>query len=298
MRKSRIRAYPCRTGEKKARCNRAFLLCKGGKTMKKVLRAIVFAVLAGVFLISSGRVLRQQRNDRQAADSYREALELAVSGSAQALPAPDPGAAVWVPAPVEADAHMQTLAAMDLGALQQRNGDVLGWILIPDTQVNYPFLQGEDNEFYLYHTWQKEENPAGSIFMECQNSPDMTDFNTILYGHNMNSGAMFHTVREFTDQRFWEAHPYIYLLTGQGVWRYEIFSCYKAPVDSFTYGLNIRQDKTKAYLIENALRESRIETGVEPSVTDRILTLSTCAGGGYTERWVVHARLKMVEQTR
>ncbi len=269
--------------------------------MKKRFRTMLKLVLALVFLVSTALALGQFLSDRQAAGSYDRALSLAQSGASAKLPAtqpPLPAESRWVVAPVEEeDPHMEELAALDLSALRQVNPDVIGWIRIPGTKIDYPFLQGQDNEHYLHHTWEGEKNAAGAIFLECQNSADLTDFNTILYGHNMNSGAMFANLRKYTSRNFWEQHPYIYLLTDQGVWRYEVFSSYKAPIDGYTYGLNIRQDKTKAYLISNALRESEINTGLEPALTDRVLTLSTCSGDGYDNRWVVHARLKMVEVT-
>ena len=90
-------------------------------------------------------------------------------------------------------------------------------------------------------------------------------------------------------------HPYIYLTTDAGVYRYEVFSSYKADVDGETYGLSFELVKTKARFLLHALENSVIDTGIMPDVTDRILTLSTCSGAGYTTRWVVHARLKMVE---
>lgn len=268
--------------------------------MKGKLRTVLTVILGAVFLVSSGLMLRQYLGDREVEGTYQEALELALAAPAAELAAAPTMAAVteplWVPAPVEEDdPHMEELSRLDLAALRQVNPDVIGWIRIPDTKIDYPFLQGEDNEYYLTHTWEGEKNAAGSIFLECMNSGDLTDFNTILYGHNMNSGAMFAGLRKYTSQNFFEAHPYVYLLTDQGVWRFEIFSAYKAPVESHTYGLSFRQEETKEYFIAKALQESQIDTAVAPEITDRVLTLSTCSGAGYTNRWVVHARLKMVE---
>lgn len=273
--------------------------------MKKLLRTVLTVLLAAVFLVSSGLMLRQYLGDREGDESYQDALALALAAPADPSAA-QPAAAVpavtetlWIPAPVEEeDPHMEELAQLDLAALRQVNADVIGWIRIPDTKIDYPFLQGADNDYYLNHTWAGKKNAAGSIFLECMNSADMTDFNTILYGHNMNSGAMFANLRKYTSQAFFETHPYVYLLTDQGVWRCEIFSAYKAPVESHTYGLSFQQEETKEYFIAKALQESQIDTGVEPAVTDRILTLSTCSGAGYTNRWVVHASLNMVEVTK
>lgn len=200
----------------------------------------------------------------------------------------------WVPEPVEEDEHMQMLKEIDLKALQEVNPEVIGWIFIPETEINYPILQGEDNQFYLKHTWEKMENPMGSIFMEHRNTNDFADFNTILYGHNMNSGTMFADLKEFSTTWFREQTPYVYLANDQGVFRYEVFSYFKAKLDSPVYGLSFNQRQTREKLITTALEESNADLGVVPSYTDRILTLSTCSGSARDNRWVVLARLKMI----
>jgi sortase B len=111
----------------------------------------------------------------------------------------------------------------------------------------------------------------------------------------MKNGSMFASIREYRNREYWEKHPYVYILSDQGVYRYEIFSSYLAKVDSNTYALGFSSDDSKAAFLNNAILDSVIQTDVEPEVTDRVLTLSTCSGRGHTTRWVVHARLKMVQ---
>jgi sortase B len=189
---------------------------------------------------------------------------------------------------------MDELASLDFSALQQINDDVLGWIRIPDSGIDFPLLQGEDNDYYLTHTWDHQVNSVGSIFLEHLNSPDFTDYNTIVYGHNMNDGAMFAGLKSFSDSEYRKNHPYIYIASQQGVYRYEIFSCYRAGLQDPTYGLSFNQQTTKEKFLAHALEKSVIQTHVQPAMTDRILTLSTCFGDGSNTRWVVHARLEMM----
>lgn len=268
--------------------------------MKKKGRTIGRFLLMLVFIFSSVMLLRQFLHNRTGDEAHREALRLASDAPACVptftVPPREEGETVWIPAPVESDEHMQQLLTMDLAALREVNPDVVGWILIPDTAVNYPLVQGDDNAYYLDHAWNGAATGVGSIFLEWQNSPGLTDFNTILYGHNMINGTMFHDLREYARQDFWAEHPYVYLLSDAGVWRYEVFSSYKAPVTAITYNLDFRREQAKEVFLKLALEESVIETGISPAVTDRILTLSTCDGSGvYSHRWVVHARLKMTE---
>lgn len=266
--------------------------------MKK-LRTAASVVLAVVFVFSTVMMLRQYFSDREAEETYSSALELALRSRPdreETVPATEPAELVWVPAPLtEEDPYVQELEQLDLSALREVNPDVVGWIRIPDTKVDYPFLQGEDNDYYLNNTWDNRALGAGSIFLECTNSGDMTDFNTIMYGHNMRSGSMFASIRRYTDQNYWEAHPYVYILTDAGVWRYEVFAAYQAPVDSYTYGVSFNQQETKEYFLYFARKNSKIKTGITPAVTDRVLTLSTCSGAGYGNRWVVQARLEMIQ---
>lgn len=134
-----------------------------------------------------------------------------------------------------------------------------------------------------------------SVFLECGNQPDMTEFHTIVYRHNMKDGSMFASLRKYAGEQYWRDHPYIYIANSEGVCRYEVFSAYRARVDSYTYGLGFERQQDKESFIQMLLQNSQIDTGIQPEATDRILTLSTCSGMGYTTRWVVNARLKMVE---
>ena len=265
--------------------------------MKKAIRTVLNLLLALVFLFGIVRFAGQQRDKITGSRTYADALALASSGEArpEAPSVPTEGDAVWAAEPADpGDPHVQTLETLDLEALREVNPDVIGWILIPDTEVNYPLLQGSDNDYYLNHTWDGRKNTVGSIYLEQLNSPDFTDFNTIVYGHNMKDGSMFASVRNYQQQRYWEAHPYVYIRTDLGVYRYEIFSSYLADVDSNTYAMHYTREDSRNTYIGNVLESSAIQTGIRPEATDRMLTLSTCSGKGHTTRWVVHARLKMI----
>lgn len=277
--------------------------------MKKIIRKILMCILCAVFLASSALVLRQWKDNAGGEETYADAMNLALSAPKTEQSAPQPQTPTepaeaptepvtrWVPVPVENDPAAEELQSINLQALREVNPDVLGWIRIPDTKIDYPLMQGEDNDFYLKHTWDKQPNSVGSIFMEHLSSSDLTDYNTIIYGHNMKNGSMFGKLPDFSVQKHWETHPYVYLLTDAGVYRYEIFAFYLAEVDSLTYSLNPEQEGTKAEFLKLATENNRINTGIVPALTDRILTLSTCSGGSYANRYVVQARLPMMEVT-
>ena len=280
--------------------------------MKPNIRKLLSVVLAVICLFSTAKVLIQWAAQDEGDDSYANAAAIAQSGTTAATtptqppetlpPAAEetsaptaPPEPIWIPAPVdEEDANFITLATIDLNALRQVNPDVVGWIYIPNSYINYPLMQGEDNQFYLERTWEGNVNPYGSIFLESRNSPDLTDFNTIIYGHNMLNGSMFAGLSNYAYQWHWEWNRYVYIVTDGGILRYEIFSSYFADVDSAAYGLSFNQLETRENFIAHALENSQIDTGITPAATDRIITLSTCTGMGYESRRVVHAYLKMI----
>lgn len=274
--------------------------------MKKNTRTILRAILLLVFVASTLLVLRQWKDNADGETAYADAMAIAMQPPKQETPAvshtvpaddAEEPVSSWVPVPVEGDSVVTEMAQINISALQEKNEDVVGWIRIPDTRIDYPLMQGEDNDFYLNHTWEKQPNSVGSIFLEYLNSPELTDYNTIVYGHNMNNKSMFGELEHYALTEFWKDHPYVYIATDAGVYRYEIFAFSQASVESLTYGLNPQRDDTKEKFLNLSLENSQIDTGIVPPVTDRILTLSTCSGADYAFRYVVQARLPMMEVT-
>lgn len=277
--------------------------------MPKKLRNVLTLVLALVFLASTALLLRHLADSASSAGTYEAAQQLAVKpkeeppteapetlppAQEETVPETEAPRTYWVPAPVEDDPNMEELAAINLDALRESNPDVVGWISIPGTIINYPIMQGEDNEFYLRHDWLKKESVLGSIFLESTNTPDLKDFRSIVYGHNMENGSMFRTLQNYEHKNHWNNHPYVYLVTDEGVLRYEVYSSYKAKIDSYTYALDLDESDEKNEFIWITVEETELDTGIVPVETDRILTLSTCVWNGDYRR-VVHARLPMVE---
>ena len=279
--------------------------------MSKRLRKLLTVLLAAVFVVSTGLLIKSNLDKKVAGDSYVQAQQLAglsdASGTAEAgnveqtqpaVPETEPTVlpevrTVWVPAAVEPDEHMEKLAQTDLNALREVNPDVVGWIFLPGSQVNYPIVQGADNQYYLEHTWDGKKNIAGSIFLEATNSADLTDCRSILYGHNMANMSMFAVLHYYANEYYVKTYPYVYLVTDEEVLRYEIYSTYQTAVDSKTYALELDHRYMPSF-IQMTLDEAEFDMGIVPADTDRILTLSTCTGD-HGARRVVHARLAMEE---
>ena len=269
-------------------------------------RLLLMAVLALVLAGSVGMLIRQNIQYRKGQEAYAEAEALVELPDLSQLPQPEREEAEKIPdeeapsgeeapaeeRPVYVDPYADALREMDFSALREVNSDVLGWILIPGTAVSYPLVQGADNDYYLNHTWKKWTSAVGSIFLECRNSRDLSDFNTMIYGHRMNNGSMFASLKNYKQQSWWSAHPYVYITDDAGSHKYEIFAAYEVSTEGETYRLSFRDDQEKQAFIDYCLAQSVIETGVTPRTYDRIVTLSTCTGRGHATRWVVQAVLR------
>ena len=178
---------------------------------------------------------------------------------------------------------------VDFAELKALNEDIIGWIEVPDTPISYPIVQGEDDVYYLTHTFNNTENSAGSIFMETLNSADFSDVHTILYGHNMKNGSMFGTLMEYESPSYLVAHPLIFIDTEEGSHAYKIFSCYRVDADSDSYTIGFKADEMYVNFLTKLKERSAYDTGVEVTMDDKIITLSTCTNTG-TNRYLVHAK--------
>jgi sortase B len=173
------------------------------------------------------------------------------------------------------------------------NQDIVGWLSIDGTEVDYPVLQAEDNEFYLTRNYKKEQTRAGSIFLDFRNRIDGTDRNTVIYGHRMKDDSMFGGLKKYLDKKYLDAHPVIYYDTLYGSYDLEIFSVYRTTADVNYIRTSFNSERDYAEFIEQSKGRSEYETGVHVSTDDRMVTLSTCDYALDPEegRLVVQARL-------
>lgn len=176
---------------------------------------------------------------------------------------------------------------VDFATLQNQNPDIVGWIYCPDTIINYPIVQGESNQDYLYRSHTGQKNANGSIFMDFRNLPDFSDFNNIIYGHNMGGGEMFGTLKRYVNQKYYEEHPVMWLITPEKAFRLDLIVGMVTPSDSETYELYSYIEDLHERL-EYVLPQSTFDCGeVDIFQVQQILTLSTCSYEYATARYVV-----------
>lgn len=271
--------------------------------MGKKMRAALTALLAAVFVCSAAFMAwhlfqywkiggdRQEAEQIAGLDSAQPTLPSAPTAPPETPEAqPEPTAPPETPEPLPQEAA--ALADVDLEALRGVNGDVLGWIMIPDTELSYPVVQGTDNRYYLTHNWKKEPSSGGAVFLESTNSPDFTGFNTIIYAHRMNNDTMFGTLKYYDSQDFWQAHPSVYVVVGETARRYDIFAAWEVGVRDIVYRLDLEESDLEEEFIRTCVDSSQIDTGLRPGADDRVLTLSTCTGlGASPNRWIVQGYL-------
>ena len=266
---------------------------------------LLWAALTLVFLFSVGMMVRQQLEYQKIAADSAEAARIAGLPEWDDAPLPtasddtEPTAPAVSPEPDETEAPPEelpveaVLAGIDLAALREINGDIVGWIEIPGTELSYPLVQGTDNRYYLSHSWKKEYSAGGAVFLESTNHSDLTDFHTIIYAHRMNNESMFGPLKHYKDPDFWREHPCVYIATEAGVYRYDIFAAHEAGVRELVYRLDLETSHLEEEFLRYCVENSAIDTGIVPEAGDRILTLSTCTASG-RKRWVVHGVLAQV----
>ncbi|MFV0529522.1 MAG: class B sortase [Lachnospiraceae bacterium] len=178
---------------------------------------------------------------------------------------------------IQQNETLQPPIEVDFAALKAVNEDVVGWIYIEAIGVSYPIVQGTDNEYYLHRTYERTYNFAGSIFVDAEASPDFSDLNTIVYGHNMKNGSMFASLLKIVSERAYDTNHYFWILTPQGNYCYEMFSAYTTAPTSDTYTVFSGPSQEYNDYLTKMLGQSEIDMELKSvGPEDKIVTLSTC----------------------
>jgi len=184
-----------------------------------------------------------------------------------------------------------------LEELRDNNPDTFGYISVPGTKVSYPLVKGTDNDHYLTHSFTGTTLKAGSIFVDFRNSFSLnSNLNTVIYGHNMENGAMFHSILKYLEEDFFRTTD-LTIYTFDGIYTYEIFSIYETTADD-DY---IRVWFSSSYDFIQFCKEEEAQSifhkdGIEFDASSRIITLSTCISGVTDGRYAIHGVLKSIEK--
>ena len=180
--------------------------------------------------------------------------------------------------------------SVDFARLKEINKDVVAWLKVNGTNVEYTVVKTKNNSYYLNHNFEKKYNRAGWPFVDYKNKIDGTDKNIIVYGHNRKDGSMFGTLKNIlTDE--WlnnEENRNIIFITENEEIHYEVFSVYKIEAEDYYIQTSFKTGEFQKF-VETLKQRSIKDFGIELSEEDQILTLSTCANNNQY-RVVLHAK--------
>lgn len=242
--------------------------------MRRRLRWGVAAVCLGVFLFSGVQLCRYWQESRQSEAVYEQLSE-----------------AVYLPESSAQESEDIPWPEVDFASLRETSPHIVGWLTCEGTAIHYPVVQGEDNAYYLTHLPDGSYNPGGSLFLDCRAAADFSNAHSIIYGHYMKNGTMFAALAGYKEQDFYDQHPRMLLVTPEERFIVELFSGYVASVDEDAWRLNFSSEKEWAQWLEEAKQRSMFQSDVQPSLQDKVLTLSTCSYEFENARFVVHGIL-------
>lgn len=194
----------------------------------------------------------------------------------------------------------QFTGVVDWKALKKVNPDVQGWLYQKSTVINYPVVQGTDNDTYLHTRFDKQWSGGGTLFVDSRMEKDFRGFNSIIYGHHMKDGSMFRSIRGYTkEDGYYDKHKTLELATPHGNYHLVVFSAFiTKATDEDTYKMTYDEAEKQAY-IDRAWERSELpitRDSVDVTKNDRLVTLSTCAYDYEEARYIVMC--KMVPWTK
>ena len=250
-------------------------------------RILILVLACAVFLFSGFQIISYFTENRSGEQLQQELIEQAVVVATEPV---QTAHAESVPPTTEFVERPPI--TVDFAVLQAQNPDIVGWIYSEGTVINYPILQGEDNQQYLRRLYDGTKSTLGSIFLDFRNLSDFSDLNSLVYGHNIRSGQMFASLSDYRDQAYYEEHPVIWLLTPDKDYRIDLLAGLVVPSDSEVYEIYSYPEELLAGL-EYVCSESTFDPGVvDLEAVERIVTLSTCSYDYNDARYVVIGSLK------
>lgn len=186
---------------------------------------------------------------------------------------------------------------MDFAPLKAVNSDVVGWILSEGSAIDYPVVRGEDNEYYLSHLFNREQNKLGSLFMDCRNAGTFSDKNTVIYGHNMKDGSMFASLTKYKNQNYYDKFPAMALYTPDGDFTIELFAGVVSDGNDEFVRFQFKEDQDFRDYIDALKEKSTFESDTVVKSDDRIVTLCTCSYEFNNARYALFGKLTPIKQS-
>lgn len=200
----------------------------------------------------------------------------------------------YIDIPIQTTFSFNGPSPLDIVRSHTQNNDIVAYIFIDGTNINNVVMHTYDNDFYLYHDMYGNPNVNGALFMDFRNNINFLDPNTIIYGHNMRNGTMFHNLRYYMQQSFFDNNRIVKVITDTQVFIYEIFSTFSTLVDFDYIQVFFENEQQFGGLIDELKARSIFTVDTTVSTSDNILILSTCTNVDVDARYVVVAKLVSV----
>lgn len=191
--------------------------------------------------------------------------------------------------------NVYTRKGPDFEILLQWNPDITGWIWSPGADIDYPVVQGSDNNYYLNHMVNGERSIIGSIFMESLNQKEFQDDVTILYGHHITGGQIFSSLSGYKTQSYYEEHPILYLYTPDQDYRVDLFAGEILDGKKGSFPIIFESTDARERWLKKLLVSSTFKSPVAVEEHDRILVLCTCSYEYNNARYAVYGVLSDME---
>lgn len=191
-----------------------------------------------------------------------------------------------------------TMIDVNFNELKKINNSTVGWIQVNGTIINYPFVQTQDNKYYLNHSFDKSYNEAGWIFLDYRNNINNLDKNTIIYAHGREDNTMFGSLKNIL-QTNWIKDKDNFIIkmsteTENTLW--QVFSIYRIPTTSDYLQIEFNSDDEFNEFANMLLERSKYDFKTTINKNDKILTLSTCYD--LKDKIVLHAKLKTISKNK
>lgn len=258
---------------------------RGLREKLPVAAAILLIIVLFISVWKIGNYLMDDWKSRSFVKDLRQSVIIRDEGEAE----PDdavPGQEEETDTEKEAEAP----DSIDFDSLHEISGDAAAWIYDPDGEINYVIAQAKDNDYYLRRLLDGTEASGGTLFMDFRNNKDLSDWNTVIYGHNMKNGTMFATLLDYRRPGYYDKHPVMYLYTPEQRYRIELIAGYTTSVNDLIYSIPATKE-SRDEILDHARMVSSFISDVTVEDGDRLVTLSTCSYVYDDARYVVIGRI-------
>lgn len=258
--------------------------------MKKIIRSVLFFTFLFVFAFSAWQLWKICSEYKEGTESYNtleqfvsfaEPEDISENAKLSTMSPTEKGTAATEPPDISA------WPLVDFAQLAEINPDIVGWLYIEGTNINYPVVQGSDNDYYLKHLFDGSYNSSGCIFLDYRCSADFSDRHSIIYGHHMSNKTMFGGLMSYKEQAFYDEHSVALLVTPTAYYKIRFFSGYVSDNWSNSWDLDL-DDTSHAAWLNEILEKSCFNASYVPTTDDSIITLSTCTYEFSNAKFLLH----------